>query len=179
MVKLKKKIIKKKVENKTSIENAIIDLFELRKTIKLLGERETELKNRISAYVETNTSPDSKSNYFFSAKDSNGKEILFQRQARKKVILDMETAVKILKRKKLNNFITVKEVIAEEITQDQIVEALSSSGFDEFIDVEKLVTEDALEQLLLEEKITQEDFEKMCDIKITYASLCYEDEKEE
>jgi len=172
-------LLKKITKNKTSAENDILELFNLKAQKSLLEKRETELKTRISEYVTSHVSPDTKKNYTYFVNAPNGKRVMFQKQARKKIELNEENAISMLRKKKLLSPIITVERIAEEVTQDQILDALIDAGYDDYIDIVETIDESALEELVMNGKLTQAEFEKMCDININYAIICTEEKEEE
>ncbi|MMZ46492.1 hypothetical protein D1872_81090 [compost metagenome] len=168
--------IVRKTYTKTQAENDQLELARLKEQIKVLTKREEELKNRLASYMEKNFQPDSKGHYLFTVIDANGKPIHLQRQARKKISINNEVAIPWLKKKHKEAIIPV-EKIADDVTQDQIIEALANSGYDEFIDVEERVDEDYLAQLISEGTLSMSDFEKLCKIDVSYAMTYISDEK--
>lgn len=171
--------IKRKTINKTAIDNAVVELDKIKQQLKLLGGRETELKDMISEYVSRHIKPDNKSNYLYRVLSSTGIPILFQRQARKKIVINQEKAVQFMRDNDLEDYISLQQVVAEEVTEDQVLDALIESGYEEYIDEAEVVTEDTLEEMINEGIITPDDLESFCDINITYAVYCAEEKMEE
>jgi delta 1-pyrroline-5-carboxylate dehydrogenase len=159
--------------SKTMAENDQQEFFNLKQQMKQLESRSNELKARLDKYMSKNLHPDKKGHFLFTVLNENGERIHLQKQARKKVSLNEERAKAYLLEKGFNDFMIQKEVIAKDVTQDQILAELP----DHFKDVVEAVDEDYLTQLIGNEEISMEDFESICDINITYAMTYIADDK--
>lgn len=171
----KRKVIKRKsVDNKSTImtkteaENAQLELDSIKQSKKALDAREAELKTRLSEYMEKALPPDSKGHRLFTVMGADGQNRYLQRQARKKISLDQERAKAYLVEKGMEDLIVQKQVIAKEVTEDQLVDVVQVFA-PQYVDVKEVIDEAALEQAVLAEEIPMEDFEGLCDIKTTYA----------
>lgn len=178
VIKVKKKASNKISANKTTIDNLVIEIQSIKQQKKLLEQREKELIDRVTPYVEKTVSQDSSKNYNYRVVSPTGEIIVFQRQARKKISLNHERAIRILKARKLFDAIYITEKIAPEVTEDQLIDAIIKAKMQAYLDTVEVVDEGVLEQLLLNEEINQEDFEEMCDMDITYATLCFVEKEE-
>ena len=160
----------------TQAQNMVIELHNLVYQRKLIESREDELKKSLADYVHNTINADTKGHFNFSVLGSDGRSIVFQRQARKKIALKESETLRFLRKNKLTDAIIEREIVAPEVTQDQIVEALIKAGYNAYIDVIEEVDEIVLEQLVKENKITMREFESLCEVNTTYATLCdYED----
>lgn len=180
MVVLKKKKKKsgetKPTFNKTEYENYQLELYRLKQQKSLIEKREKELKQRLDEYMTSILTPDSKGHYTFTVVDESGNRIHLQKQARKSISLNEERAIEYLEERGLSHAIIEKDVIAEEVTEEQIIDVLMKHA-PHFLDKKNVVDESSLEQLVQEGAIPMEDFEKLCDIKITYAMTFIDDKK--
>ena len=156
---------------KSTAETLLVELVTLHEKRKTIEKREGEIKDQLIKYLEKNISPDSKGHYTFEVLDPFGIPLIFQRQARKKISINQEKAISFFRENNLHSCFTEKEVIAKEVTQDQIVEVLLKHGYTNFIDREEVVDEIAVEKHILDGKLSMEDFENLCDTKITYANV--------
>jgi hypothetical protein len=174
-VKIKRKLTAtapKKSFNKTEMENAQQELYTIKQQMKLMEKRESELKKRLDEYMQHALKPDRKGHYLFTVLNEKGERIHLQKQARRKVSLNEERAKAFLLENGFADAIVEKEVIAADVTQDQIIAELPA----EYLDRAEVVDEAYLEQLISEEKITMDQFESICDINTTYA-MTYIDDK--
>ena len=174
--KKKKSTETKPTFNKTEYENHQLELYRLKQQKSLIEKREKELKQRLDEYMTNVLTPDSKGHYTFTVVDENGNRIHLQKQARKSISLNEERAAEYLEEHGLTQAIVEKDVIAEEVTEEQIIEVLMRHA-PHFLDKKNVVDESSLEQLVQEGTIPMEDFEKLCDIKITYAMTFIDDKK--
>jgi hypothetical protein len=164
--------------NKTSAENYQLELYTIKQQKKQLETREKELAGLLASYMEQNYKPSPKGHFLFSTVDSKGNKIHLQRQARRKITLNEERAKAFLKSAGLyEQAVEVKEKVADEITQDQIIEVMKNNGFGDFIDEEEVINEEWLEQLVTSGEIEIADFETLCDINTTYAMTYIDDSK--
>lgn len=163
------------VINKTEAENSQLELFKVLATKKQLETREKELKARLATYMETALPTDDKGHRLFKVTDADGKNIYLQRQARKSIKLNQERAITFLKENDLAELVVPTYEIASEVTQDQLIEVLQKHA-PEFLNAIEYVDEKQLETEVINEKITMEQLESLCDINITYA-MTYIDEK--
>lgn len=167
---------KKPTITKQQAEQFILEFNQLKENKKAIEIRENELKEVISDYLENNVKPDNKGHLLFSMQDKDGKPLHFMRQARKKVMLNQDEAIAILRNLDLDNAIERKKVIAKEVTQDQLI-ILAEKHAKNFIDEVEEVPESTIKQLLDDGLISIEDFERMCEIKTSYAMTFIPDEK--
>lgn len=171
----KKIIIKKKPSyNLTEMQNTQLEFALIKEQKKQLEQREKELRGRLDEFMTATLKPDSKGHYLFTTINEKGEKIHLQKQARKKINLDRERAIKYLKKNGYKALMYEDFVIAEEVTQDQIIEVLEKHA-PEFLDKVVLVDEAGLEQAVLNEEIPMEDFESLCDIEISYAMAFVKD----
>jgi hypothetical protein len=179
VAKLKRKAKKEAPSlNKTSAENYQLELYTIKQQKKQLEAREKELAGLLAPFMEQHFKPSPKGHFLFSTVDSKGNKIHLQRQARRKVTLNEERAKAFLKKNGLwEEAVEVKEKLADEITQDQIIEVMKNNGFGDFIDEEEVINEEWLEQLVTSGKIEMKDFETLCDINTTYAMTYIDDSK--
>jgi hypothetical protein len=175
MVVIKRKK-KSDVANKTEMTNLQLEFHRIKEQRKLLEKREKEVKGRLDEYMSKAFEPDSKGHYLFTTVDENGNNIHLQKQARKKISLNEDRAFAYLIENGLEEAIVEKEVIAEEVTQDQIIEVLLQHA-SHLVDKKTSVDESTLEQMVTSEKIPMSDFEELCDINITYAMTFIDDKK--
>lgn len=175
-----KPIIKRTLKpNFTEMSNYVLELNSLQKQQKDINDRVTFLKDKVAEYVDSNVESDAYGHRFYTVTDSTGKPLIFQRQARKKVSLNEDEALRFLRKRGLTGAIVEAEVVAEEVTEFQVVEALKKAGYSAFLDSVEVVDEDVLEQLVQDGKITAEEFESLCTIETTYASLIVKEKKGE
>lgn len=151
-------------------ENSICEIAHINDQLKLLETRKKDLQDKVNEFMETLPS-DSKGHKVFSVIDSDGKEIKYTRQRRQKITLNISRAIKFLKAKGLKYAIVKKEIVSPEVTQDQVVEALLSSGFDSYIDTVEEPDEATIAQLVSDGILTTDDMEEICDIQETFATI--------
>jgi hypothetical protein len=162
--------------NKTEMENMQLEFYRVKDQMKLLKKREEDLKKRLDEFMSATLKPDQKGHYLFTVLDEQGNRIHLQKQARKSISLNEERAIPYLEEHGLTQAVVIKEVVAEEVTQDQIIEVLIRHA--PHLVVEKVaVDESALEQLVLNEEIPMDEFEGLCDINVTYAMTFIDDKK--
>jgi hypothetical protein len=162
--------------NKTEMDNLQLEFYRVKDQMKMLKKREDELKKRLDDFMSATLKPDQKGHYLFTVLDEQGNRIHLQKQARKSISLNEERAIPYLYDKGLSQAIVEKEVIAEEVTQDQVIEVLLKHA--PHLVVEKVaVDESTLEQMVLNEHIPMDEFETLCDIKVTYAMTFIDDKK--
>lgn len=170
---IKRKAIKTTV-NKTEAENSQLELFQIKQSQKQLETREKELKSRLGEYMMQSLKPDGKGHFLLTTLDSQGKKVHLQRQARKSVKLNVGRALKFVQENGLDNLYYSEPKVAEEVTQDQIIEVLLAHAPHLLVESEQ-VDEKGLEQAVLNEEITMEQLEELCDINITYAMTFIKD----
>lgn len=174
----KMKIKRKETYTRLQAENDQIELNNIKMQKKMLEAREEELKARLTPWMENNLPTDSKGHRLFTVKGADGKPVHLQRQARKSIKLNQERAVKYLRENEFEETIITKEVIAEEVTQDQIIDAIYKAKLaGAYLEQVEAVDEDAFAKLVSEGYISMEDAESLADIKITYAMAYIDDEK--
>ena len=174
-----KKLKRKNAEgfNLTEMQNAQLELLRNKEQQKQLKIREEELKNRVGTYMEKVLKPSSNGHYLFTTISETGEKIHLQRQARKKISLDTDKAMKYLKKKKkFAHIIQERQVVAPEVTQDQVLDVLVRYAH-EYVDDEEYVDEKALKDAVLSGDIPTEDFEDFCKVDISYAMVFVPDEK--
>lgn len=185
MVVIKRKKIKlgtskKKKEDTIDVaemQNKQLELFRVKQQLKMLGGRENELKNELGTYMEKTFKPDVSGHYLFTTVDSEGNKIHLQRQARKKISLNEERAKAYLKKKKLlSKVVTKKEVIASDVTDEQVLDVLAEHA-PHLLEKIEVMDESAIEQLVTSEVIPMDEFEGLCDININYAMAYIDDKK--
>ena len=163
--------------NKTEAENSQLELFTIKQNIKVLTERESSLKKRLGEYMEKSIKPDGKGHFLFTTVNEKGEKIHLQRQARKKVSLVESKAFEIVNSLGLKDkIIPTVQVIAPEVTNDQVLEVLEKHA-PHLLTTSEKVDEKALEQSVLNGEITMEQFEEMCNVSITYAMTYIDDSK--
>jgi hypothetical protein len=124
-----------------SLLQVLHELDTLKANKKLLEAREAELKADLVVYLEAEGVKDTKGSFNIIT-EVDGKQKLAQKQARKTVKLNQERSEELFK----------KLGIWEEVTETKTV-----------------LNEDYIEQALLNGKLTQEQFENLCDINTTFA----------
>jgi hypothetical protein len=142
---------------------------------------EKELNKKLSAAVEAEGSTDEKGHVWFrlpdviTGWDKDGKEERFnalQRQRRVSVVLDGDAAIEILERHDL-----VEECSRSylEVTDtERAIEVLEAAGLlapGSGIEVRTVPDEDAIRGAFFEDKITQEEFDRIFTSKVTWALL--------
>lgn len=177
-MKIKKKLkvatkANKDVYTKTQAENDQLEFYRLKEQRKMIDKREKELKERLDSYMSKALTPDKKGHFLFTVLDEEGNKIHLQKQARKKVVLNEEEALEFLRENGHDEAIIEKTVIAPEVTEDQIIDELPDS----YLDTKIVVDQSVLESLVKEEKISMDDFEKLCTIQVTYAMTYIPDER--
>lgn len=173
---VRKKVIQEPLFNKTEMDNSQLELYRVKQQMKQLEKREKELKGRLDEFMTHTFTPDAKGHYMFSTVDENGNKIHLQKQARKKISMNQERALKYFHENNMLGVLEDKEVVAEEVTQDQVLEVLSKHA-PHLLDRKTVINETAVEQSLTDGDLFMEDFEKLCDINITYAMTYIDDKK--
>jgi hypothetical protein len=108
-------------------------------------KKEEDTKKELDAYVDDNVTADTRGNRFFTVIGYDGTELIFEREARTKIVINEDNSMKILKRKKL---------------LDRVYKEKREMYFDE----------NEITLLFEEGKITKEDLAQMTDKVVTYAS---------
>jgi hypothetical protein len=162
--------------NKTEMENLQLEFYRVKDQMKLLKKREDDLKKRLDGFMSATLKPDQKGHYLFTVLDEKGNRIHLQKQARKSISLNDERAIPYLLEHGFADAVVEKEVIADDVTQDQIIEVIAEHAT-HFLDIKKQVDETAIEQLVLNEEIPMDEFESLCDIEVTYAMTFIDDKK--
>lgn len=171
-----KKIARKKKPsfNLTEMTNTQIEFHQIKEQRKMLEEREKQLKERLDKFLTATITPDSKGHYLHTVIGKNGEKLHLQKQARKKITLNEEKALEYLEEHGHDDLIITKNVIAEEVTQDQVIEVLEKYA-KHLLDEKTVVDEIGLEQAVLKEEIPMDEFEELCNIDITYAMAFVKD----
>ena len=174
-IKRKKKVVAKTgVMNKTEAENSQLELFNVLSTKRALEKREKELKERLGEYMNSHLKTDDKGHRLLTTLDNEGNKVHLQRQARKSVKLNQERTIEFLLENGFEDIIQEEEIIAPEVTTDQIIDVLIKHAPDFIIKQDK-VDELLLEQAVTEERISMTQFESLCDITVTYAMTFIDD----
>lgn len=174
----KLKIKSKNTYTKLQAQNDQIELNNIKAQKKMMESREEELKARLATWMEKNLPEDSKGHRLFTVTGADGKPVHLQRQARKSIKLNHELAVQYLRDNGLVEAIDVKEVVAEEVTQDQIIEAIYKAKLaGAYLNQVEVVDEDAFAKLIADGTIDMEEAEALTETKITYAMAYVADEK--
>lgn len=160
--------------NKTEAENSQLELFQIKQTQKQLETREKELKARLGEYMGKALQPDGKGHFLLTTTDSSGNKVHLQKQARKSIKLNQERAISFLTENGFEDLVITEPVVAEEVTQDQVIEVLLKHAPHLLAESEK-VDEKALEQAVVNEEIEMAQFEELCDVNITYAMTFLKD----
>lgn len=171
----KLKIKRRPSKNLTELTNMQLEFKRVKEQKKLLEKRENELKAKLDEYLTT-LPKDRQGHRTFTTVDENGERIHLMKQARRKVQLNPERAMGMLRKRGFNDVIVEKEVIAAEVTDDQILDVLEKAA-PEYLDIAEVVDEDALQTLIENGDITLDEFEKMCDIDESYAITFVSDKK--
>lgn len=168
-----KKFMKRKTReasyNMTQLQNDVIELAEVKGTIKLLQTREKELKDRVSKGMDRHVQADTSGHYTFPVTNAEGKKMYFQKQARTKVKLNPDRLRELLEERGMTRevFRNVQKV-ATEVTEDQVLDVLEKYAPHLVEEVEEYDESD-LEQLVLAGEITDEEFDSVLDKDTTYA----------
>lgn len=171
-----KKIIKKKKPsyNLTEMQNKQQEFALLKENMKLMKKREDQLKAELDAFMTNTLETDAKGHRLFTVVNERGEKVHLQKQARKKVSLNTERAIEYLNKSGHTELVEVTTVIAEEVTQDQIIEVLDKKA-KHLLDTKVVVDEVGLEQAVINEEIPMDEFESICDIELSYAMAFVKD----
>jgi hypothetical protein len=164
------------VYTKTQAENDQQELVKIKAQIKELGKREDELKARLESYMMKAFKPDSKGHLLFTVAGADGKNYNLQRQRRRKITLNQEKAIPWLRENKFLDAIKTVDIVAAEVTQDQLVEALLDFGYASYVDTKEIADDIAISQLVQQGIISIEDMEALCDFSDTYAMTYIKDD---
>lgn len=154
--------------NLTEIQNNIIELRELQDKIKLLGNRELELKAILKTYLENNVSPTEKGHRLITVLGKDGLPLTFQATRRRKISMNNDRVVEYFKKKKWDKYVEKKVIVSPQVTEEQLVDVLEKYSPD-FLDSVLTVPEDVIQQLIMDEKLDMDEFETLCDISDNYA----------
>lgn len=92
----------------------------------------------------------------------------WEKQARVSVKVDNEKAIGLLNEKHLAEYIDKRDYVTED-NMDKAVEVLKSIGRYDLIATEETVSNNSLEQLYLEGKISDDELSSIIERKVTYA----------
>ena len=124
-----------------------IDVEQLTKELKtisiqkaILEKRDKEIKSSLTEVYFGNASRDNKGNSFYQS--SNDSQLILKREARTSISLNEEKALEFFNSRGLLGVVTKRELV--------------------FLD-------DAIAQLVVDEEITPDELESICDKKVTFA----------
>lgn len=173
-----KNVVAEKKEPKISLAEAERYQFELYQVLerkKQAEAREKELKAILAEYMDVALDADGKGHRLLKVVGEDGQTRYLQRQNKSSRKINPDRAIPLLLKKGLKDLIVEKEVIAKEVTTDQIIEALEKSGYDAYIDVLEEVDEKALTQKVVEGVISMSELKEITDVKEAYAMTFLKD----
>jgi hypothetical protein len=135
-----------------------------------------QIKKTLEDYEKKTLKP-----YFFSGAesfgtqtDSGGHKVIledgtgWEKQARVSISVNQDRALELLRAKGLVDFIDFKAYVAEE-DMEQVVKILNGLERDELVTVDESVSNDSLEQVYLQGKISDDELGGLIERKVTYA----------